>query len=225
MAKKKAKAAKKKGSGTWKAYERHCARWLSQWLAGKLGSDLAEHNRIVCRQALYGRMIEKIHGDLAIHPDCDKRYLPAAQWFMNNFQVDAKHRKEFTLTSLLNAPRHRFYEWWKKLAEDAAAAGQKKRLMILMDHHSRMSVAVFGFFERKWLTDVVNGLKQAPFASFTLRPAASVCEEEITLCEFESFLHWLDPHMLGCPAAVEESGGTNDAGPVAEARPQEHPLA
>lgn len=177
--------------------------WFSRWLSGALEkeSPRAEENRVVCRQSLMGRMVERKYGDLAIHPDCSERMRPRADWFMRTFMVDAKKRASFRLPSLLTSPGHEFWKWWEKLSVDAGEQG-KRRLMILLDHNSKAHILAFGAGERRWLEDIV-GLRwsQTPFPILRLDAYCLVGAEKETInfCEFEAFLRWAEPVALGCP--------------------------
>ena len=189
------------GDKAWKKFERTCAEWFSRWLAGKLESDLVEDTRIIARQALLGRMVERIWGDMAIHPKIAPRMQPTARWFMDTFMVDAKLRKRFKMPSLLTSPNHDFWFWWDKLGEDAAKAGGKKRLMVLMEGGSKGHVLAFGGKELEWFLSNCGGVRFP-----TLKLLAHTDEREaVTFCEFEAFLKWADPVVLGCPEVQRDA--------------------
>lgn len=186
----------------WKVWERTCAERFSLWLSGRLGkeSPKVDEARIVCRQSLMGRMVERKYGDMAIHPDCAEKYRPAARWFMEKFHVDAKKRAAFRLPGLLTSPLHQFWDWWMKITNEAGAGG-KYRLMVLLDHNSKAHILAIGEKERNWLSDTINGIRTGGFPYMVLKNGG----EEIILCEFEKFLKWADPQMLGCPE-IEKDG-------------------
>lgn len=197
-------------SSAWKTWERTCSKAFSRWLSGALDkeSPRVEDERVVCRQSLMGRMVERKYGDLAIHPDCSERMRPRADWFMRTFMVDAKKRAAFRLPSLLTSPEHEFWKWWEKLSEDAGKQG-KRRLMVLLDHNSKAHVLAFGASEKKWLDDIVK-IREATFPTLHYRAAAefepttgqnlaAFGKDKIVFCEFERFLRGVDPVLLGCP--------------------------
>lgn len=189
-------------SSAWKVWERTCAERFSLWLSGCLGkeSPKVEEARVVCRQSLMGRMVERKYGDLATHPDCTERMRPRADWFMKTFMVDAKKRASFRLPGLLTSPDHEFWKWWEKLSEDAGAQG-KRRFMVLLDHNSKARVLAFGRSESKVFTDNLGFMRPFPFFNMSHRidtlPDGN--REEMTFCDFDKFLKWADPVQLGCP--------------------------
>lgn len=186
----------------WKAWERTCAEWFSRWLSGSLDkkSPTVEDERVVCRQSLMGRMVERKYGDLAIHPACSERMRPCADWFMKTFMVDAKKRASFRLPGLLTSPGHEFWNWWAKLSEDAGAQG-KRRFMVLLDHNSKARVLAFGRSESKVFTDNLGFMRPFPFFNMSHRidTLQDGDREEMTFCDFDKFLRWADPVGLGCP--------------------------
>lgn len=198
----------------WKGFERQVggvfSRWISSpWVKGG-------RNDLICRQALYGRMIERKYGDLAIHPDCPEKWKAPARWFMDTAMVDAKARASFRIASLLTNPNHAFYKWWAKLTHDAAMAGAKKRFMVMLTKPGNEHIVVFGNREKEWLKSMAGD--RWLFPMMTLRrwvlPAleAEAAEEEIlTLCEFETLFGHVDAHLMGCPAPVVEA--TRDSTP------------
>lgn len=193
------------GDTPWKKFERTCAEWFSRWLCGavdKKNSTVAEE-RIICRQSLMGRMVERIWGDMAIHPKIDPAFRPAAEWFMGKFMVDAKLRKRFRLTSLLTSPHHEFWQWWDKLTDDASRAGGKYRLMVLMEAGSKGHILAFGNHERQWFLDQFGGFKFPSMGMWMRQDAEKL--EEISFCEFEEFLKWADPVGLGCPEVKRDA--------------------
>ncbi len=188
----------------WKQFERTCAEWFSRWLSGKLESDLVEDTRVIARQALLGRMVERIWGDMAIHPKIAPRMQPLARWFMDTFMVDAKLRKKFKLPSLLTYPDHEFWTWWEKLTDDAVKSNAKQRLMVLMENHSKTHILAFGEKERDWFEEHGAHIDGSNFPKlklefFQTRGTIRDAKDRVTFCEFEAFLKWVDPTRLGCP--------------------------
>jgi len=186
----------------WKRWERGCAERFSRWLCGVNEKQAkVEHNRIISRQSLLGRMVEERWGDMAIHPKCSDRMMPAAKWFMRTFIVDAKKRKTFRLPSLLTSPNHDFWKWWQKTTDDSIQPdGVKFRLMTLLDHNSKAHILAFGRRESRHWTDQLGFMRPFPFFLISHRLKLEDGDrEEITFCEFEKFLEWADPVALGCP--------------------------
>jgi hypothetical protein len=136
-------------------------------------------------------MVERLYGDLAIHPDCPDKWKPHARWFMEQFHCDAKKRAEFTLTSILRSPEHQFWKWWDKLTDEA---GQQSRFMLTTSQNCL--VLIYGTKERTWFNDMMG---QPPF---TVYKVEAKDRENVYFCHLESFLHWADPVSLGCPDPV-----------------------
>ena len=171
----------------WKVHERKMAAAFSRWMADLQGSS-KKPPQILSRQALHGRMVEKLHGDLAIHPDCPDKWKPHARWFMESFHCDAKKRKNFTLTSILRSPDHAFWEWWDKITDEA---GPKGRLMLATSQNCL--VLIYGSKERTWFSDVMG------YGPFTEYKVEAKDREYVYFCHLESLLHWADPLCLGGP--------------------------
>jgi len=181
----------------WKAWERLVGGTLSRWLSTpwiKSGRD-----DLICRQALYGRMVERKYGDMAIHPDCPEKWRKAAMWFMTTFHVDAKNRAKFRIPSLLTNPLHEFWKWWAKLTHEAAMAGGKKRLMVLLAKPGNEHLLVIGMRELMWISDLLG--KGWDFPMFTLQRRGTLPEDEekLFICQFEEFLKFADAQLLLCP--------------------------
>lgn len=192
------------GDTPWKKWERTVAEAFSRWLSETADKEpRAVGGRVVCRQSLMGRMVESVFGDLAIHPQCAAKYLPAAQWFMTTFMVDAKNRKAFRLPSLLRSPKHEFWGWWDKLGDDAARAGGKHRLMVMLDKSCGVHTLAFGGRDRDWL---MSQCGRFTFQHFVMETPKGDREnpEKVVFCEFESFLEWANPVGLGCPEVESE---------------------
>lgn len=189
-------------SSSWKVWERTCSKVFSRWLSGAIDkeSPRVEEERVVCRQSLMGRMVERKYGDLATHPDCSDAMRPRADWFMKTFMVDAKKRAAFRLPGLLTSPDHEFWKWWEKLSEDAGAQG-KRRFMVLLDHNSKARVLAFGRAESKFFNDQLGFMRSFPFfnMSHRINTLPDGDREEMTFCDFDKFLKWADPVLLGCP--------------------------
>jgi hypothetical protein len=171
----------------WKAHERAVGAAFSRWIAQTPPKGKAPE--IISRQALHGRMVERLWGDLAIHPKCPDAWLPAAAWFMGRFQVDAKRRKVFSLPAWLSSPKHAVWGWWDKLTDETAS--DKFRMMILMDRKSR--ILVYGEREAKWIEE------QQGKSDHTLFRTRSPERETLAVCHFETALRWLDPSAYDCP--------------------------
>lgn len=179
----------------WKKWERTVAERFSRWLSyGKCP-------KVICRQALMGRMVERIYGDMAIHPNCPDKYRPMADWFMKTFIVDAKNRKSFRLASLLTSPKHEFFWWHDKLLGDAVRAGGKRPIMVLLDKPTNVHVVAFGKHLRTLLE--MNGVRI--YESTPMMVLAFGKDDEdggsdrFMFCLFEGWLKAVDPVGLGCP--------------------------
>lgn len=189
----------------WKVFEREVARGFSKWVTD--GDD----DKVICRQALLGRMVESVFGDLAVNPKCDPRWKQAGSWFMSKFMVDAKNRKAFSLSGLLTAPLHPFWAWWEKLEDDAARAGSKTPLIVVLDKATRARLLafsdvamrafqdLFGFPER-WMG--VRGVvdRESPDV---LPSKARI--HKVVFMKFEDFFKWVSPYGLGCPGRAENA--------------------
>lgn len=168
----------------WKAHERAVAAAFSRWLAG------GREGQVISRQALHGRMVERLWGDLAIHPDCPARWQPTASWFMGRFFVDAKRRAAFSLPAMVASPRHEFWSWWAKLSDQAPS--DRLRFMVLMERGKRL--LAYGDRERAVFSDQFGAPAPAPRLDLCGGP------ERVTICHFEGWLRWADPEGLGRPA-------------------------
>lgn len=213
----------------WKVLERTTALALSTWLAQ--GVKGVEGERILARQSMMGRMIERKYGDLAIHPKCSDRFLPMARWFMERFQVDAKNRKKFRLPGLLTSPAHVFWEWWAKLSgevprysrilKSSPRAGDpsagvisveekgKIRLMVILNNPSKEHLLVLGFEDMEFFQSAL-GLMDKAIPTIEIRHANT--EDAVKIVVLEDFLRWADPVSLGCPK-VEGSNAESAEGP------------
>lgn len=109
---------------TWKAFERATAKKLSLWLSG------GKSSKVLCRQALYGRMIERKYGDLAIHPDCPVLFTDRARAFMARYFVDCKRRKAFDDLAKMMSGRGAAWKWWEKALAQARAVGKIPVLIV-----------------------------------------------------------------------------------------------
>jgi len=187
-----------------------------------------ESERILSRQALMGRMVERTYGDLTVHPKCAERFLPAARWFMGRVQADAKNRKAFRLPGLLTAPAHPFWGWWDKLSEETPryrremippAEGEAKwrtnewgkvRMMVVMNAPSKEHLLVLGFGDMDFFESAMGGMgKEIP----TMEIRRVHTEDAVKIVVLEDFLEWADPVSLGCPK-VEVGDVSGEAGEV-----------
>lgn len=185
----------------WKAHERAVgaafSRWIAQTPTGK------KPPAIVARQDLRGRMVERLWGDLAIHPDVTPRWAAAASWFMNWAMVDAKRRKEFSLPSVLRSPSHAMFAWWAKLTEQAPS--DRMRLMVLMDRGARFLV----YGRREVATLHEGGEPSYPY--YQLRPAAaSAVDERLVVCHLDAFVREFEPDAFGCPGPAKAKTKTKE---------------
>lgn len=172
----------------WKVFERTVAKAISLWLSS------GKCPQVIARQALVGRMVERIGGDTGIHPKCPAEWLPAARWFQTSFQVDAKNRKKFRLDRLLARPKGDLWNWWEKLRSESEGTG-KTPLMVLQ--HGGMHVAVITprFFGQ---VEAVANVYESPWMKIGRN-----IDEVLHLCEFEKLLDHVEPEHLGCPKPVE----------------------
>ena len=179
----------------WKAHERAVgvafSRWIAQTPTGK------KPPAIIARQALQGRMVERLWGDLALHPDVTPKWAAAASWFMNWTMVDAKRRKVFSLPALLRSPSHAMFEWWAKLDEQCPS--DRMRLMVLMDRGARL--LVYGHREAQVFQEMV-GEGLYPLYKFRAQQGAP-CEEPLTICHLDAFVRAVEPGAFGCPGPAE----------------------
>lgn len=205
----------------WKVFERTCATLYSRWLAQGETGVMSE--RIVSRQALMGRMIERTYGDLTVHPKCADRYLPMAKWFMKTFQIDAKNRKAFRLPGLLTGVRHPFWIWWDKLSEETPryrtynlpmGPGEteehhegKIRMMVIMNAPSKEHLLVLGFGDGEFYESALGKMDRA-IPTFEIRRVGT--EDAVKIVVLEDFLEWADPVALGCPK-LEGNGNVPEA--------------
>lgn len=200
----------------WKKWERQVAVLFSRWLAQGVGG--VESERIISRQALLGRMIEQIYGDLAIHPKCSERFLPMARWFMEKFQVDAKNRKAFRLPGLLTGSEHPFWGWWAKLTEETPKYSRildlnssvakvkeqgKVRMMVIMNTPSKEHLLVLGFGDLEFIESAAGRMNHA-IPTFEISKAGTQDGTAVKIVVLEDFLNWADPVSMGCPKIKEE---------------------
>lgn len=179
----------------WKAHERAVgvafSRWIAQTPKGK------KPPAIIARQALQGRMVERLWGDLALHPDVTPKWMSSASWFMNWVMVDAKRRKVFSLPALLRSPSHAMFEWWAKLDEQCPS--DRMRFMVLMDRGARL--LVYGRREAKVIHDATGNL---PFPSYQFRAQDDAhLDEPLTICHLDAFVRDIEPDAFGCPGLTE----------------------
>lgn len=196
----------------WKKHERMVAVLFSRWLAQ--GVTGVEADRVLSRQALHGRMVERLHGDLAIHPKCSERMRPAAEWFMRTFQVDAKNRKAFRLPGLLTGAKHPFWEWWDKLSEETpryrtynlpVGPGEtelhnqgKVRMMVILNNPSKERLLVLGFGDGEFYEGACGKMHDA-IPTFEISKVMTHGTIAVKIVVLEDFLAWTDPVALGCP--------------------------
>ena len=203
-----------------------CAERFSYWLAGDAAKGV-EARQIIARQSMYGRMIERKFGDLAIHPQCSDRFLPMARWFMERFQADAKNRKAFRLPGLLTAPAHVFWNWWAKLSGETPRYRRemlppgdggikwrinewgKIRLMVIMNAPSKEHLLVLGFEDMEFFQSAMGTMDKA-IPTFEIRKVKT--EDAVKIVVLEDFLRWADPVSLGC-SKVEGSNAESAEGP------------
>jgi len=200
-------------SDSWKQWERVVAEKLSRWLTeGKCRT-------VVSRQSLMGRMVERIYGDMAIHPDCPEKHLPIARLFMDWFYVDAKNRQAFRLPGLLTQAKHPFWGWWNKLSGDVKPQ-TKFRLMPLLEGTSKAHIVVTGSWERGVFDGLFNRFK-APYMVMPASRQTDGRDSSILICTLEDLLGWIDPSILitakkeaccGCVVPAEEEGGSKVPG-------------
>lgn len=179
-----------------------------------------ESERILSRQALMGRMIERTYGDITVHPKCSARFLPMAKWFMAHIQVDAKNRKAFRLPGLLTAPAHPFWSWWDKLSEETPRYSRtlipgaltepvrrieergKVRMMVILNCPSKEHLLALGFGDLEFIESALGKMSRA-IPTFEIRRVRT--EDAVKIVVLEDFLAWADPVSLGCPKVEEES--------------------
>jgi hypothetical protein len=200
----------------WKKWERLVAERFSKWLAQ--GVEGVESERILSRQALMGRMVERTYGDITVHPKCAPRFLPMAKWFMERFQVDAKNRKAFRLPGLLTGVQHPFWGWWEKLTDEtpryfpefpitAPLTGKtivadkgKVRLMVIMNAPSKEHLLVLGYGDGEFYERAMGKMSRA-IPTFEIQRVKT--EDAVKIVVLEDFLEWADPVSLGCPKIEE----------------------
>lgn len=206
----------------WKVFERAVAKGFSNWI-----TDDADE-QVICRQALLGRMVESVYGDLALNPKSDPCWREAGTWFMSTFMVDAKNRKVFSLSGLLTAPAHPFWGWWYKLEDDAVRAGGKIPLLVVIDKSTRARLIAIGEKTSALLEDKNGGPNVAYLdvnAGISIKqdPALSSMEVRtlrIKFMKFDNFFEWVSPYGLGCPHKSESTAsrmqtqGDNDGSKV-----------
>ena len=189
------------GDTAWKAHERAVGAAISRWIAQTPKGK--KPPAIIARQALQGRMVERLWGDLALHPDVTPKWAAAASWFMNWAMVDAKRRKVFSLPSVLRSPSHAMFEWWAKLTDQAPS--DRMRFMVLMDRGARL--LVYGHREAKVIHDQVG---EGLYPLYHLRPQMGAdLDESLTFCHLEAFLHAVEPAAFGCPGPAEAKTTTS----------------
>jgi len=214
------------GDSPWKAWERNCSKIISRWLAQ--GVTGVEGERIICRQALTGRMVEQIYGDMAIHPKCSDRFRRVAQWFMDHVQVDSKNRKAFRLPGLLTGAKHPFWDWWAKLTEETprystyslpTGPGEtetyqkgKIRMMIILNNPSKEHLLILGFEDMGFIEDAVGRMHHA-IPTFEISKIGTNATIGVKIVVLEDFLEWVDPVALGCPK-VEAGNVPEEAQPA-----------
>ena len=175
----------------WKVEERRVAMAFSKWLSG------GKCERVLARQKMQGRMIERLHGDLAPHPDCPLIWSPAADWFARGFQVDAKRRAAFSVKGLLTQPAHPVYAWWQKLSEQTRSG--KWRMLVALEGQTR--VLIYGEQEATWL-DERHGRKGLP--PYLRLSSGREGQERLSLFHLDAWLKAVDPVGLGVPLSVME---------------------
>lgn len=159
---------------------------LSRWLSnGRCGTVLS-------RQSLHGRMVERIWGDLAIHPDCPPRWRPRADWFMETFFVDAKNRKSFSVSALLMGSNHPFWSWRAKALEQA---DKKHMLLVLMDRRRRLVAGAMPgtTHAAPWLWACRGGLPREDYCTFV---------------DLAAWCAAAEPEAWGCPALAPRPADT-----------------
>lgn len=216
----------------WKKFERLVAERFSKWMAQ--GAKGVDAERILSRQALMGRMIERTYGDLTVHPKCSSRFLPMAKWFMEKFQVDAKNRKAFRLPGLLTGAEHPFWGWWEKLTEETPRYGRmlvtvpdralalqakdsgKVRLMVIMNAPSKEHLLVLGFGDMEFFQSAMGTMNRG-IPTFEIHRVKT--EDAVKIVVLEDFLNWADPVSMGCPKIEEGSNAAEK-----EIAPSNHPV-
>lgn len=181
-------------SDSWKAHERAVGAAFSRWIAQTPTGR--KPPAILSRQALHGRMVERLWGDLAIHPDVTTKWAAASSWFMNWAMVDAKRRKVFSLPAVLRSPSHPVFEWWEKLTDQCPS--DRMRLMVLMDRGARFLM----YGEREAAVLHEGGEPSYPY--YRLHPASeSPLDERLTFCHLDAFVRAIEPEAFGCPGPAE----------------------
>ena len=175
----------------WKKFERLMAEAFSRWITGEWGKKKPEP--LLSRQSLMGRMVERLYGDLSVHPDCPPEWVAAASWFMTTFQADAKNRKQFRIDRLITRPEDPLWEWWEKLTNETAS--DKFRMMVA--RQGTVVALVFGERERTAFGDAWGDF------GLTTLDVRAPGRERLTLCDLRAFLKWSDPAGLGCPGPRE----------------------
>lgn len=172
---------------SWKVLERFCAASFSRWL-----SD-GKNDKLLARQSMYGRMIERRWGDLAVHPDCPTDWRPQAEWFMRTFHVDAKRRQAFDLAGLLN-DKPEFWLWFDKTRQEALERNAYELLVLRIPRRRGLWVA----FQtaRAWFTDT-HGYGW-PFPTLGVSRASDSIQI-VSIWRLGDLLDWLDPISLDCP--------------------------
>ena len=176
----------------WKKFERTVGSVFGRWVTGDWGK--APPAPVLCRQSLMGRMVERLYGDLSVHPDCPPEWVPAASWFMERFQADAKNRKAFRIDRIIVRPEDPLWGWWGKLTDETRS--DKFRMMVA--RQGTVVALVFGDRERSAFHDAWGDI------GITTIDVRSPGRERLTLCDFREFCKWADPVALGCPGPRKE---------------------
>jgi len=176
----------------WKKFERLTAEAFSRWITDDWGKK--KPAPLLSRQSLMGRMVERLYGDLSVHPDCPPEWVPAASWFMDAFQADAKNRKQFRIERTIVRPEDPLWGWWAKLTDETRS--DKFRMMVA--RQGTVVALIYGERERAAFHDAWGS--EMPISTLDLRAPG---RERLTLCDLRSFLKWSDPAGLGCPGKRE----------------------
>lgn len=175
----------------WKRFERRVAEGFSRWLSG------GKSSQVLARQSLLGRMVERLHGDLAPHPDCPEKYKTSAAWFMSRFQIDAKRRKAFSIESVLHQPAHQLWSWWAKLTEDTAQ--DKYPVLVLVAPRGGAIVV----YDEMLNLDLLNrgGSNRSIPEAMVWSPYGK--DSVLFMRSFDLWVRGLcEPQVLGCPSAA-----------------------
>lgn len=171
----------------WKRFERRVAEGFSLWLSN------GASKQVVARQALMGRMVERLYGDLAPHPDCPGRFRARADWFMGRFFVDAKRRRSFSIEGVAFQRAHPFWLWWDKITRQADAEG-KLKIMVLAS--GRRAVAAWSTAEESRFRDTDGG-------RITYVKVAPLAAPSVYFASFDTLLKRFEPDAFGAPALME----------------------